>query len=121
MRDRWQDEAACKGMDAEIFYPNTDGKDADEQATDALEAKLVCFACPVRTECLAAAMSSSPPEAHGVWGGLTEAERRRIIRKQRTIRRAQGLEPPPQKVRVAVRGPGGRFTGSVAMDKPDDD
>jgi WhiB family redox-sensing transcriptional regulator len=69
----WQQAAGCRGVDPEIFYPED-----DEQAD---EAKLICGACPVREACLEHALLVR--EKHGVWGGLTERERRRVIRRRR--------------------------------------
>jgi WhiB family transcriptional regulator, redox-sensing transcriptional regulator len=69
----WQRRAACRGLDAAIFYPMT-----EDQATTA---KLVCGRCPVQSECLEHALGVR--EKEGIWGGATEAERRRIIRQRR--------------------------------------
>jgi WhiB family redox-sensing transcriptional regulator len=69
----WHRYAACRGLDAEIFYPAS-----EEQA---LVAKEVCDLCPVQTDCLEYALVVR--EKDGVWGGATEAERRRIIRRRR--------------------------------------
>ncbi len=71
----WRKHAACRGLDAEIFYPGTD----DE--ADAAEAKAICALCPVRQACLEHALASR--EREGVWGGTTERERRRIVRQRR--------------------------------------
>jgi len=69
----WRQKAACRGVDPDIFYPVT-----DEEAEDA---KAICAQCPVREACLEWALSSR--EREGVWGGATERERRRIIRRRR--------------------------------------
>jgi WhiB family transcriptional regulator, redox-sensing transcriptional regulator len=69
----WRQNAACRGLDPEIFYP------ADEEEADA--AKSVCAECHVREICLEHALGSR--ERDGVWGGATEKERRRIIRQRR--------------------------------------
>ena len=70
----WQRHAACRGLEAEIFYPSED----DETA---FEAKAVCAACAVSGECLEYAIAVR--EKEGVWGGQTAAERVRIIRRRR--------------------------------------
>ena len=70
----WQSHAACRGLEAEIFYPSED----DETA---FEAKAVCAACAVSGECLEYAIAVR--EKEGVWGGQTAAERVRIIRRRR--------------------------------------
>jgi WhiB family redox-sensing transcriptional regulator len=69
----WRKQAACRGIDPEVFYPET-----DEQAE---EAKAVCATCPVRQACLEHALAHR--EREGVWGGTTERERRRIHRQRR--------------------------------------
>ncbi len=69
----WRDRGACRGLDPEVFYPET-----DEQAG---EAKTVCSECTVQAKCLEHALTHR--EKEGVWGGATERERRRIIRQRR--------------------------------------
>ena len=64
----WLADAACKGMGAAVFFPAW-----GQRAT---EAKRVCGHCPVSGECLAAALAMG--HQHGVWGGLTARERRRL-------------------------------------------
>jgi WhiB family transcriptional regulator, redox-sensing transcriptional regulator len=71
----WHSKAACRGLDASIFYPDPD---ADEEA---IPAKAVCDECSVREACLEYALGFR--EKDGVWGGCTERERRRIIRQRR--------------------------------------
>jgi WhiB family redox-sensing transcriptional regulator len=71
----WRKRAACRGLDAEVFYPDT------EDDVDASEAKAVCEDCPVRQPCLEYALAHR--EREGVWGGATERERRRIVRQRR--------------------------------------
>ena len=75
----WQRHAACRGLEAEIFYPpESDGAGDDDGA---FEAKAVCAACAVSGECLEYAIAVR--EKEGVWGGQTAAERVRIIRRRR--------------------------------------
>jgi WhiB family transcriptional regulator, redox-sensing transcriptional regulator len=69
----WRDQAACRGLDPEIFYPVSDD--------EADAAKAVCAACPVRGACLEYALANR--ERDGIWGGATERERRRMIRQRR--------------------------------------
>jgi WhiB family redox-sensing transcriptional regulator len=70
LRDRslssWQRDALCAQVDPEIFFP--------EKGASTLDAKRVCAGCPVRAQCLAAALERG--ERFGVWGGLAERERR---------------------------------------------
>jgi WhiB family redox-sensing transcriptional regulator len=67
----WEDDAACKGAQADIFFA--------PGATQEHRAKVVCRACPVRWECLAYALKHRVE--HGVWGGLTDRERRKILNR----------------------------------------
>ncbi len=69
----WRQRAACRGVDPDIFYPMSDD--------DAGDAKAICGQCPVKGACLEWALTSR--EKEGVWGGATERERRRIIRRRR--------------------------------------
>ncbi|MGJ5751555.1 transcription factor WhiB [Streptomyces puniciscabiei] len=68
----WQPRGACHGMDAEdadeIFFP------LPREHAAIAEAKELCAACPVRRECLNYALENELKD--GIWGGLTEAERR---------------------------------------------
>ncbi|WP_424217259.1 WhiB family transcriptional regulator (plasmid) [Streptomyces sp. BI20] len=67
----WIVSAACRGLDPDILF--VDGA-AQHQA------KAVCAGCPVRTECLAHALDRRIE--HGVWGGMTERERRALLRRR---------------------------------------
>jgi WhiB family redox-sensing transcriptional regulator len=69
----WNEQAACRGLDPEIFYPVSE--------EEAEHAKAVCGQCAVQQACLEHALGSR--ERDGVWGGATEKERRRIIRQRR--------------------------------------
>lgn len=73
MNTSWSARAACHGLDPRIFFPGDDG--------DVGPAKAVCQGCDVREPCLEYALGSR--ERAGVWGGCTEAERRRLLRRQR--------------------------------------
>lgn len=67
--DRWMKDAACKGSNPEIFFP--------ERGASTKEAKQVCDKCSVVTECLVYALTS-PMEKNGIWGRKTGRERRRL-------------------------------------------
>jgi WhiB family transcriptional regulator, redox-sensing transcriptional regulator len=69
----WRDEAACRDADPELFFPEGEIKSARTQVRTA---KLICRRCPVSSICLSWAMASG--HEAGIWGGLTEDERRRI-------------------------------------------
>jgi WhiB family transcriptional regulator, redox-sensing transcriptional regulator len=66
----WQERALCAQTDSEAFFP--------EKGGSTREAKRVCQDCPVRMECLEYAMAND--ERFGIWGGLSERERRRLKR-----------------------------------------
>ena len=69
----WRAQAKCLGADFDLFFP--------ERGKSTREAKAVCRACPVREECLDFAMRNG--ERFGIWGGLSERERRRLRRTRR--------------------------------------
>jgi WhiB family redox-sensing transcriptional regulator len=76
-RPGWMRQAACSGTAKELFFP--------ARGESATEPKAVCVGCPVRSECLEYALALG--EKHGIWGGLSERERRRL-RAQRRLRQA---------------------------------
>jgi WhiB family redox-sensing transcriptional regulator len=67
----WQDKALCAQVDPEIFFPEKGGSTRDP--------KRVCRSCEVRAECLEYALEND--ERFGIWGGLSERERRRVKRQ----------------------------------------
>lgn len=69
----WRREANCAGVDPDLFYPERGGSKA-LQARQIEQAKGVCAGCSVRMQCLADALEGQ--EAFGIWGGLSERERR---------------------------------------------
>jgi WhiB family transcriptional regulator, redox-sensing transcriptional regulator len=72
----WQARANCMGVDPDLFFP--------ERGASTREAKEVCRGCVVREDCLEYALANG--EKFGIWGGLSERERRRI-RRMRTLQR----------------------------------
>ena len=75
----WRDDAACRDADPDVFFPDGDVRAAREQVKTA---KLICRACPVKIICLSWALDSG--QEHGIWGGLTEDERRRRYPRSRS-------------------------------------
>ena len=74
----WVHRAKCKDEDPELFFPiGTTGP----AATQIDEAKAVCMQCPVRMDCLEWALATG--QDAGVWGGLSEEERRALRRTRR--------------------------------------
>lgn len=73
----WQVRAACRGPHASVFYPPPQPERRDEKAERERRAKAICAACSVREPCLDYALRIREP--HGIWGGLTENERRQLL------------------------------------------
>ncbi|QQM66987.1 WhiB family transcriptional regulator [Actinomyces weissii] len=67
----WQERALCAQTDPESFFP--------EKGGSTREAKQVCHSCPVSQECLEYALAND--ERFGIWGGLSERERRKLKRR----------------------------------------
>src|SRR5438105_15343605 len=76
----WQDQANCMGVDPDLFFP--------ERGASTREAKEVCRGCVVREDCLEYALANG--EKFGIWGGMSERERRRIRRARALARRTNG-------------------------------
>jgi WhiB family redox-sensing transcriptional regulator len=77
----WQRQANCMGVDPDLFFP--------ERGASTREAKEVCRGCVVREDCLEYALANG--EKFGIWGGLSERERRKIRRRRALERRAGGV------------------------------
>jgi WhiB family redox-sensing transcriptional regulator len=69
----WRDQAACRDIDPELFFPVGNAGAALLQIS---QAKQVCAACPARSPCLHWALDSG--QEAGVWGGTSEDERRAV-------------------------------------------
>ncbi|PIE27809.1 MAG: transcription factor WhiB [Micrococcales bacterium] len=67
----WQELALCAQTDPEAFFP--------EKGGSTREAKKVCASCEVRAQCLDYALAND--ERFGIWGGLSERERRRLKKR----------------------------------------
>ena len=67
----WQDQALCAQTDPEAFFP--------EKGGSTRPAKRVCRECPVAQSCLDYALETG--QMFGIWGGMTERERRRLMRQ----------------------------------------
>lgn len=67
----WQSDALCAQTDPEAFFP--------EKGGSTREAKRICESCEVRSECLEYALEND--ERFGIWGGLSERERRKLRRE----------------------------------------
>ncbi|WP_447004256.1 WhiB family transcriptional regulator [Saccharothrix isguenensis] len=67
----WQERALCAQTDPEAFFP--------EKGGSTREAKRICLGCEVRSECLEYALQHD--ERFGIWGGLSERERRKLKKR----------------------------------------
>lgn len=67
----WQTDALCAQTDPEAFFPEKGGSTRD--------AKKICTTCEVRAQCLEYALQND--ERFGIWGGLSERERRKLRRR----------------------------------------
>ncbi len=67
----WQADALCAQTDPEAFFPEKGGSTRD--------AKRICNQCEVKSECLEYALKND--ERFGIWGGLSERERRKLKRR----------------------------------------
>lgn len=77
--DEWRYQAACAGEETDLFFPVGSSPAALAQAS---AAKKVCARCPVRVTCLEFALATGQA---GVWGGLTEEERRTMKRRSNKL------------------------------------
>lgn len=66
----WHADALCAQVDGDLFFP--------DKGESTREAKAICRQCPVRAECLLWALDNAEP--YGIWGGLSERDRRRLRR-----------------------------------------
>ena len=82
----WRDLAACAEFDPDLFFPAGETGPAAEQIR---HAKRVCAGCEVQDECLTYAVETN--QVSGVWGGLTEDERRPVRRRWLADRRRRNV------------------------------
>ena len=87
----WADFGRCVGVDPDVFFPR--------HGQDAAPAKSLCRQCPVRSACLEWALDTN--QKHGIWGGMTEGQRRRLRRP--IIAHAEPVEPAPVRHLHLVR------------------
>ena len=80
MDTAWMAKGNCRDVDPSVFFPS-DGVGVEV-------AKQICVGCPMRTPCLEYALRNRID--HGVWGGASERERRRIARQRRLTAAANG-------------------------------
>ena len=82
----WRAKAACRDTDPELFFPVGNTGAAYQQIE---EAKTVCRSCEVIDSCLRTALDTN--QDYGVWGGMSEDERRALKRRAMRARRSAAL------------------------------
>lgn len=83
----WRHRSNCRDVDRTLFFPVTDDDSEEEPPLADPTVKVICDACPVRTECLKYALDNRID--YGIFGGLTGYERG-LIGKQRSRKRCPG-------------------------------
>ena len=81
----WQHSGACMGMDSALFF-HPEGERGSSRRRRDEDAKNVCRTCPVIDSCRAHALATHEP--YGVWGGMTEDERRTWIKQKERYARS---------------------------------
>jgi WhiB family transcriptional regulator, redox-sensing transcriptional regulator len=76
----WRASAQCRRENAVHFFAPAHFERKDEKDAREGAARALCRACPVQAECLDYSLAVQEP--HGIWGGLNELERRRLLRKR---------------------------------------
>jgi WhiB family redox-sensing transcriptional regulator len=87
--EQWYSQALCAQTDPDAFYPEKGGSTA--------EAKKICLRCPVKQKCLQWALDHD--ERFGIWGGLSDRERRRLARGEAA---GELVDEPHQLPAIAV-------------------
>ncbi|HEU5485690.1 MAG TPA: WhiB family transcriptional regulator [Microlunatus sp.] len=88
----WATLAKCRGMGDALF----------PEAVDQKRARGVCMGCPVRFDCLAEALDNRIE--WGVWGGMTERERRQLLRQRPDVRNWRSILVSKPSVAVGKQG-----------------
>ncbi|MGH9135858.1 MAG: WhiB family transcriptional regulator [Acidimicrobiales bacterium] len=78
--DTWQTKAACRGPQATVFFPPSTFERKDEKLDRERRAKAICATCAVKKPCLDYALRIREP--HGIWGGLNENDRKRLLEQR---------------------------------------
>ncbi len=79
----WHTEAACRGPYQAIFFPPASSERRRDKRAREARAKEICLQCPVIKQCRE--YSFEIREQHGIWGGLTENERREIFKLEQEL------------------------------------
>jgi WhiB family redox-sensing transcriptional regulator len=99
----WRESALCAQTDPALFFPDKGGS--------AREAKRLCASCDVRIKCLESALDND--ERHGIWGGLSERELRKIRRARVAARkRTDGDGGPAEPTDAPTEAPAATASSS---------
>ena len=83
IHETWHLKAACRGPESVLFFPPSAPERREDREARETKAKQICRVCPVRSDCRDFALRVREP--HGIWGGLTEVERRRLLPPESVI------------------------------------
>jgi len=100
----WMLHAKCRGLTPTAFFPS-DGLGVED-------AQHVCTDCSVRTDCLGFALDNRID--HGVWGGTSERERRRILARRKRLQPTTGNEESHRSSALATTRAFGSASGAAA-------
>jgi WhiB family redox-sensing transcriptional regulator len=76
----WQARGLCRGNHSHLFFPPSTVERKEERERREKKAKAICHVCPVKVDCLEFALEIREP--YGIWGGLTETERRQVLARR---------------------------------------
>ena len=79
----WQMKGLCRGNHSYLFFPPSTVERKDDRERREIKAKAICSVCPVKADCLEFAVEIKEP--YGIWGGLTETERRQVIARRAAV------------------------------------
>jgi WhiB family transcriptional regulator, redox-sensing transcriptional regulator len=80
----WQMTGLCRGNHSYLFFPPSAAERKEDRERREIKAKAICSVCPVQEACLEFAVEIREP--YGIWGGLTETERRQVISRRTAAR-----------------------------------
>lgn len=81
----WRNRSSCNGL-GDLMFPDAEQPNRDLHDAQVTKAKQVCRGCPVATDCLNYALTTG--ETYGIWGGMTDHERRALKRRLNALQRA---------------------------------
>lgn len=79
----WQLDGLCRGNHSHLFFPPSAVERKEERERREAKAKAICLVCAVRGACLEFALEIREP--YGIWGGLTETERRQTLARRGAV------------------------------------